>query len=457
MEQQSNTYYLEKAPVAKSIMHLSVPMMLGMSAGTFYNLINAFFIGLVHDTAMFGAITLGLPIFTVLMAFGNVFGVGGGTFITRLAAQGDSRHAKQVAGYSFYASIAAGLLIALLSFLCINPIMQLLGADSVLFLYTKQYSLTLLLGGAAIIANFALEQLVRAEGASKESMYGMLISIAVSLVLDVLFILILDWHVIGAALAMILANVCSSLYYVWFLSRRSDYLQGFLKYWRLGAKEQLEVYKIGFSELLQTSFLIVSTLLLNHYAMAFGDEVIASFGIALRIVQIPEFLTMGIFMGIIPLVAYNFAGRQLSRLKAVYRYAALYIGAFTILFTGAAYLFRQPIIGLFSKDPSVLQAGGLILVAMLVSSLFNGFTGLFTAIFKAAGEGIPTNIMAVCQGLLFIPVIVLLHNWLGLSGVIWSMTVTEVITSMIGLVLFAFHLRRLGRQPAAPLNGEAAV
>lgn len=92
---QSNIKYLKDEPIKKAIVHLSIPMMIGMSAGTIYNVINAYFIGLVHDTAMFSAITLGLPIFTVLMAFGNMFGVGGGTFVTRLVAQNAVDRAKR--------------------------------------------------------------------------------------------------------------------------------------------------------------------------------------------------------------------------------------------------------------------------------------------------------------------------------------------------------------------------
>lgn len=97
----SNQYYLESAPMKKAIAHLSIPMMIGMSVGTIYNVINAYFIGLLHNTSMLTAITLGLPIFTVLMAFGNVLGVGGGTFVTRLAGQKETEKGKRVAGYTF--------------------------------------------------------------------------------------------------------------------------------------------------------------------------------------------------------------------------------------------------------------------------------------------------------------------------------------------------------------------
>lgn len=350
-----------------------------------------------------------------------------------------------MAGYSFYASIVIGLLIAVAASLAITPIVHLLGADLATFDYTRQYSLTLLVGGIAVILNFTLEQLVRSEGASKESMYGMILSIGLSIIFDVLFILVLNWHVFGAALSMVVANVGASIYYVWFLESRSEHLSGFLKSIKISLKDQLEVFKIGVSELLQASFLIVSTLLLNKFAMEYGDGVVAGFGVALRIVQLPEFLSMGIFMGVIPLIAYNFSNGNTIRLKAVYRQAALYIGIITVGFTALVYLFSGSVIQLFSNDPSVLSVGATILVAMLVSALFNGFTGLFTGIFKAAGEGIPTNIMAICQGTLFIPVIIVLHRMFGLDGVIWSMTLTEVVTSAIGLILFRFHYKRVNQ------------
>ena len=94
---------------------------------------------------------------------------------------------------------------------------------------------------------------------------------------------------------------------------------------------------------------------------------------------------------------------------------------------------------MFSQDPVVLEIGTYILFAMLISALFNGFTGLFTSIFQASGQGIPTTIMAVAQGVLFIPVIIMLHSVYGLHGVIWSMT----ITCLMGMILFILYGRKI--------------
>ncbi|MCA1387348.1 MATE family efflux transporter, partial [Bradyrhizobium sp. BRP05] len=131
-----------------------------------------YFIGLVHDTNMMSTITLGLTITIVFMAIGNLFGVGGGTFITRLLGSGDKEKGKKIAGYSFYMSLTIGLLIGLVSLFFLRPIAHLLGADAATLTYTKEYAAVLLGGGFSMILNYGLEQLVRAEGASKESMYG---------------------------------------------------------------------------------------------------------------------------------------------------------------------------------------------------------------------------------------------------------------------------------------------
>ncbi|WP_415319168.1 MATE family efflux transporter [Clostridium perfringens] len=440
---ESNIKYLKDEPIKKAIAHLSIPMMIGMSAGTIYNVINAYFIGLMNDTAMISAITLGLPIFTVLMAFGNMFGVGGGTFITRLVAKNEDEKAKKVAGYTFYASIISGILLGIIAFLSIGPIVKLLGADANTLSYTTQYSTTLFTGGFSIILNFALEQIVRSEGASKESMYGMFISVIISTILDVLFILILNMHVYGAALSIILANIASSIYYIWYLETKSEDLKGFLHFFKLSLKDQTEIYKIGVSELIQSAFLIVTTLLLNNFSIQHGEGVVASFGIALRIVQIPEFFTMGIVLGVMPLIAYNFSNKNLSRLKESIKYSTLFIFVISVLFAGIVYIFMNQVMHAFSSDTSVLQIGSYILVAMLISTIFNGLTALFMTIYQASGEGIATGIMAISQGCLYIPVVITLHYFYGLHGLIWSMTITEITTCLIGIVLFIIYNKKL--------------
>ncbi len=434
--QRDNQYYLQDAPVVNSLLHLCIPMMLAISAGVIYNIINAYFIGTLHNTSLLAALTFGLPILTIAMAIGAVFGVGGSTYISRLLGEKNTEKIKHVSAFVLYGSVLTGIIITALSIVVLTPLVHALGTDAASFAATRSYTLYLLLCLPVLVANFAMEQVVRAEGAAKQSMYGMLLAVVLNLVFDVLFILVLHMSVAGAALAIGISNLGSLLYYSYFLQQKNSNTDLSPRYFSLDMAIAKETFSIGASELLMSAFLIVTTLLLNHFAVQYGDNVLASFGVALRIVQFPEFLCMGLFMGAMPLLAYNYGAQQADRLKQALRQTAIGIGALVVVFSGIVYLLRRPVLMLFSQSSSLINIGVYILGAMLISTIFNGFTGLLITYFQATNKAKAATIMSVTQGVLFIPVVLVAHRMYGLHGVIWSMTITEVLTLVMALVLF---------------------
>lgn len=438
LNENSDQFYLEKAPINKAIMHLSVPMMLGMSVGVIYSIINAFFIGLTHDTTMLSAITFGLPITTLLMALGSIWGVGGGTYISRLLGAKETEKIKSVSAFVLYGSMLFGITVAILCIIFINPITHLLGADLEAFQATKNYILFLFIGTPVLVANFTLEQIIRGEGAAKESMYGMLIGTVTSLIFDVLLILILNLNVVGAALSFGISNLFSLIYYVWHLQKNSPNIDLSYKYFSWDKQIVKEVFSIGISDFIFTSFLIVSALLLNNYAVHYGDDVIAAFGISLRIVQLPEFLCMGLFMGISPLIGYSYGAKNKKRLQSAMKQAAISIGLIVCVFSSLVYLFREDVLAWFTSSENLIGIGIYILGVMLISTLFNGFTGLITSYFQSTGKSKQAVIMSIAQGTLFIPTIIIANYLLGLHGIIFSMTITEFLTFLLGLLLYFY-------------------
>ena len=125
----------------------------------------------------------------------------------------------------------------------------------------------------------------------------------------------------------------------------------------------------------------------NTYALHYGDNVIAAFGIANRVVQICEFLGSGLFTGVVPLIAYAYAAGNQKRLNKVVSTTTLFFIGITLIIGAVFMVFRQQIFSLFSKDPGVLEAGFTILTAMLVSTLFTGFTSIISDMFQAFGAG----------------------------------------------------------------------
>jgi len=432
----SNTYYFEDSPIWKAIAHMSLPMMLGMCLGVVYSLVDTFFIGKLNQTQMLSAVALTLPFMTIQMAIGNVFGVGGGTYISRLLGEKKHDEAKTVSSVTFYFSLIAGLLFIIICLPILHPMLQLLGAQGDTMQPTREFILVLLMGSPVVIANFALGEVVRAEGASKESMYGMTISVIINIILDPILIFSCHMGVAGAALGTVVGNICAVLYYVFYLQKKSLFLTVSPKAFKPNLEVTSGIFKIGITVLIQSLFMIVSTLLLNNFSIQYGDYAVAAFGISMRVAQISDFIGMGLFMGVIPLIAYSFTAGNIKRMKKIIQTTSLYITVLTLIITVIIMIFRTQVIEFFSKDPQVIQVGVITLAAFLISSLFVSLSGLFIGIFQGTGREKEASILSMVEGVLLIPTMIVGNIFWGLYGVIWSITIAQVITCIIGFGLW---------------------
>lgn len=437
----TNRWYLSNAPIMRALIHLCVPMAAAMMVSAVYNLINAGFIGSLHDTALLAAITFGSPILGLVMAVGSVFGVGGGALISRLLGAAEHEPAKageikHVASFSFWGSVIAGAVLGGIGLLLLQPLVSLLGAGSAAVEATSAFVGVMLAFVPVLAAAFCLEQLVRAEGAARQVMIGLIASTVANLVFDVLFILVLHWGVAGAALSMGLANLGVVIYFAVWLQRNSEHVSVAPKWFTLAPSVLKPVLAVGISTLLQSGFIIVISLVLNNLAAAYGDGPLAAMGVAVRIAQVPEFLVMGVTLGVLPLLAYAYGKGDRARLSAALRASAITVGGIVLVFSVAVFAFRDQIFSAFVADPSMLAIGATILTAQLVAMIANGFTGLLTSLFQATGRALPATVLSVTQGLLFLPIVLLGNLWFGLAGIIWALTISEGAVLVAGVVMW---------------------
>ncbi|WP_033342640.1 MATE family efflux transporter [Catenuloplanes japonicus] len=437
----TNRWYLSAAPMTRALIHLCVPMAAAMIVTAIYNVINAGFIGALHDTTLLAAVTLGSPILGLVMAVGNVFGVGGGALVSRLlgAAEHDPGKAaeiRHVTSFSFWGAIIVGALCGGAGLLFLHPLVTALGADATSMHATTQFIAVMLAFVPVLAAAVCLEQLVRAEGAARQVMTGLIASTIANVAFDVLFILVLRWGVAGAALAVGLANLVTVGYFAIWLTRNSAHLSLAPRWFTLAPHVLKPVLGVGVSTLLQSAFLIVTALVLNNLAAAYGDGPLAAMGVAVRIAQVPEFLVMGVTLGVLPLFAYAYGKGDRHRLTAALRGSAIAVGGIALTFSAAVFLFRDQVFSAFVADRSVLALGVTILTAQLVAMIANGFTGLLTSLFQATGRAMAATVLSVTQGVLFIPIVLLGNLWFGLPGIIWSLTLTETLVFATATILW---------------------
>lgn len=427
-------YYFEQSPILKAIVHFSLPMMIGSLLSVIYGILNIYFIGFLNDSHMISAISLTLPIFAFLMSFGNLFGVGGGTFISRMLGAKEYSRSKTISSFSIYSSLLLGVIIASISLPFTDQIAQFLGASGKIVPFTSNFLKVMLLSSPAVILFFVLEQFARAIGKPMISMIGMIFSVVLNMILDPILIFGFHLDVVGAALGTAISNVVAVLFYIIYFTIEKDIISANIKYVLPDKQKIKEIFKIGIPALLMVMLMSVTGLVLNLFLAKYGNIAIASYGISFRLVQFPELIIMGLAEGVVPLIAYNFISDK-SRMKDTVKMVVISIGVIYAISMIGVLLFGQPLVQLFSTNTHIVGLATFILKVTMTSLLLNGIGFLFTGMLQATGQARGAMIMALAQGLIIIPVLYILDSLFGLNGVVWSLLVAETLCSLLAMLI----------------------
>jgi multidrug efflux pump len=437
-----NLHYFEKAPIAKAVAHFAVPMMLGTSMSVIYSILNAYFLGTLHNTAMLTALALTLPLFAAIMAIGNLVGIGSGAFISRLLGEKKYADVKNVSSFAFYSSLVLGLILMALGLPLIDSLVQGLGATPDSFGFTKDYVTIMLIGSPFVVLFFTLENIVRSEGAAITSMIGMILSVVVNIILDALVIFVFHWGVIGVASATVISNVVASIFYAFHMGYKSQFLTISIKWFKATKDILSNVFKIGVPVFIMSLFMGAMSLVFNHFLVEYGDQAIAAYGISSRLLQFPEFILMGLCEGVVPLIAFSFTANKL-RMKQTIGFTIKAILALAVVFGIIVYLISDHLIGLFTNDLQLIVMGSYILHVTFLSLFITGMTTLFTGIFQATAQGTAAFIMSIIQGITLIPVLYIANRMSGFHGVVWSLVIADAVAFLVGAIMLYVLRNRL--------------
>ncbi len=444
------TDLFESMPIGKALLTMAVPTIVSQLITMIYNLADTFFIGLTNDPYKVAAASVVSILFFILTALSNLFGVGGGSLMSRLMGQKQEDEAKRVGVFSIYGSIALAVAYSLICLLFTEPLARLLGASDNTIGYAASYLFwVVVVGGIPSTLGMTMSFLLRSAGYSKESGIGLAIGGITNILLDPLFMYVIlppGNEVTGAALATMLSNVVTLLYFlfVYYRLRGRTILSLSPRYIRIPPKLILEILAIGLPSAITGMLANLSHIIRNNLTSGYGDIELAAYGIVQKVDMLPLNIGMGLCQGMMPLVAYNYASKNYPRMKSFTKKAQTYgmivAGVCIVIFE----LFAPQVMWLFIKDEATIAFGtDFIRIACLATPfMIINFQKIYCL--QAMGKGIESLILGILrQGLLAIPIIFVMNHFLQLYGIVSAQLISDGITVIFSTLIYHRVYRRL--------------
>ena len=454
----SKTELFEKVSIPRALAAMGIPTIISQLINLVYNIVDALFIGRTGNTYMVAATTVTLTLTMLNVAFSNLFGVGGGSLIARLMGQRRDEDGRKVSAYSIRGALCLGLGYAAVTGIFVEPILRFLGASDATVGFAKQYTLfVIVIGTTPTILALTLAHLLRNTGYSSQASLGLSLGGILNMALDPLLMFVIlpkGQEVTGAALATMISNVfsCGYLLFAFRKAARRAPLSLRLGEARGLAKEHKKsLFAVGVPSAVLTGLFDVASVCVNKLAAAHDDLVLAAFGIVMKVERIPNAVNIGICQGMMPIVAYNYASGNRTRMQAAVRTARTYglivSGVCIVLLE----LLARPVTNLFLSTSTEDPAKALATIGFAVAflrvrclaapvQLLNYHTSFSL---QAIGNGRYTMLHACVRELgIYIPLMYVLDKLFGQMGLAAALPVGEGLAAVFALWLLHRALRK---------------
>lgn len=428
----------EKTPIRKAYFTLAMPVVLSMTVTLIYNMVDTFFVAKTQNPNLVAGVSQGAPLFTLMIALGDIFGLGGSSTISRLFGEHRYKEGRYVSGYCFYYSILCGIIVTILMLTFQTPFLHLLGASSSTWKYAREYYLVMAWGAPFVIFGLTPTNILRTEGLAVQSMIASMTGTGINIILNPIFIFVCGWGAAGSALATVTSTVIGDIIMVYYTRVRSKRLTTSIKETRISRHLQWEIYAIGIPASVTNLMATFATALTNRYLISYGSSSVAAMGIALKISLITNMIIAGLAFGAQPLIGYSYGAKNRERFDEVIHFDAKVIASFAIVMTILLMIFAPVLMKCFMKDPVVIKEGTSMIRWLCSSGVLAGIILMFTTVFQSMGKAVPAFWLSFSrQGLIFAVVIVILHSILGYWGVLAAQPVADLLT--FGLSLLLYH------------------
>lgn len=409
-----------------------------------YNLADTFFIGQTHDAYQVAAVSLATPVFLIFMAVGTVFGIGGTSVISRSLGEGRHDHAKKVCAFCMWSCIFIGLAMSAAFLIFMEQLLTGMGVSPDTYHFAKTYLTIVSYSGPFVLIANCYSNVVRAEGQSGKAMMGQLLGNLLNVILDPILILLFDMGITGAAVATVIGNVVGAGYYLLYFWRGQSSLSIHLRDFTVREGVCSGVLIIGIPASLGSLLMSLSQIVMNGQMVNFGDMAVAGIGVASKVTMITGMVCIGFGQGVQPLLGYCVGAGLWERFKKVMRFSIVFALILSSVMTVLCYLLTGPIVSVFLTEPQALGYATQFVRILLSTSFLFGFFYVLVGSLQAVGAASAALIVNLSrQGFIYIPMLFILKNLVGVTGLAWAQPVADLLSTLLVVVLYRTTLQKL--------------
>ncbi len=434
---------MTETPVSSLIIKLGIPTTVSMLVTNIYNMADTYFVGTLGTSAS-GAVGVVFGLMAIIQACGFTFGHGAGSIISRRLGARDKATADAVASVSFFCCLLCGLIITVAGMLFSTPFLKLLGSTDTILPFAKDYAFWILLATPVTMTSFVLNNILRYEGKASLAMIGLTTGGILNIFGDWLLINVFDMGISGAGISTAVSQCISFFILLSMFLRGKTQSQISLCKFKAGLPQLRNVIATGFPSLMRQGLSSVSTMLLNNLAGLYGDAAVAGMTIVNRICFFVFAVGLGIGQGYQPVCAFNYGAGKYRRVKKGFLFTLGIGELFLSVLAVIGLLCSDFLVGIFRDDPQVIAVGSFALKAQLLALFFQPLSICSNMIFQSVGKNKPATFLSMLRsGLVFIPVILILSNRIGLTGIQIAQTVTDVITFFLSMPFIIYFFKHL--------------
>ena len=449
-----------KGSIAKNIMNLAIPLTVAQLTVVLYNVVDRAFIGHIESVGRdaFTGIGLVMPVTFIITAFSNLCGMGGAPLCSIARGQGDEKRASRIMGVSFTFLMVLGIFLTAFFYLFHEPILYMVGGSDETVVHAKDYLMIYLAGTIPVMIGLGMNPFINSQGFGKVGMMTTLLGAVINLILDPVFIFLRDMGVRGAALATVIAQTCSAIWVLAFLTGKKAILR--LSRDTLGL--DLDILRrvaslglTGFTFSVTNSLVqAISNAQLQNYGSltgaGMGDVYVAAMTAISSVREIVFQPIRGLTMGAQPVIGYNYGAGQYSRVRESILFLTKACLTYNVIIWGLLLAIPHVFILLFNDDPALLEVGVKTMRVYYAAYAFMSFQMIGQNTFVALGRAKNAVFFSLFRKVvLVLPLMLLLPRlWnMGVYGVFAAEPVSDIIGGLACYVTMMLTVWPQMKQP----------